>query len=79
LPANAHLQQRQKELLDERRRVAQELHNEARKRMRRMDRARGLSDDDLLEILRSRAAAKAKASPEAKATGKAKAKGEPSA
>ena len=46
--------------------------NEEKKRARRIERARGLSDADLLSIMASRAAAKAAA---AKARAKVKAKG----
>ena len=53
--------------------MAREIHNAQRKRMRLMERARGLSDSDLAEILQTRAVAKAQAV--AKAAAKAKAKG----
>ena len=46
---------------------------EEKRRFRRMDRARGLNDEDLLAIVASRAVAKAKAKPKAKAKAKAKA------
>ncbi len=54
------------------RRVSMNIYNEERKRQRLLDRAKGLSDDDLLMILSTRASAKAKA--QAKATGSARAK-----
>ena len=47
--------------------------NEERKRARILERARTLSNDDLLEILTSRAVAKAKAKPKAKGAAKCKA------
>ena len=48
--------------------------NEDRKRARILERARNLSNDDLLSILGSRAAAKANAKPKAKGAAKGKAK-----
>ena len=48
--------------------------NEERKRARLLERARNLSNEDLLAILGARAAAKAKPKAKAAAKGKAKAK-----
>ena len=54
--------------------------SEERRRTRRVERARGLTNDDLVAILGERAAAKAKpkAAPKPKANPKAKANGESS-
>ena len=62
------------QLTRQKRQIAIEIKNEERKRTRRIERARGLSDDDLLGIITARAAAKAKAKGNAKAKAKAKAK-----
>ena len=74
----AALRQRESELLAERRLLARETKNEDRKRRRLMERARGLSFDDLHLIVDQMAVAKAKAAakpkPKPKAKGKAKAK-----
>ena len=69
----AQLEQRKKELMAERNAVKRELKNEQRKRVRMMERARGLSDADLANILATRAAAKSKAAAKAKAKAKASA------
>ena len=69
----AQLEQRKKELMAERNAVKRELKNEQRKRVRMMERARGLSDLDLTNILATRAAAKSKAAAKAKAKAKASA------
>ena len=61
------------QLTRQKRQIAIEIKNEERKRTRRIERARGLSDDDLLGIITARAAAKAKAKGNAKAKAKAKA------
>ena len=66
------LQARRKQLLREREQVAREIRNAERKRARLLERARGLSNEDLLAVMGVRAVAKAK--PKAKAVGKAKAK-----
>ena len=74
----AALRQRESELLAERRLLARETKNEDRKRRRLMEKARGLSFDDLHRIVDQMALAKAKAAakpkPKPKAKGKAKAK-----
>ncbi|MDE0839248.1 MAG: hypothetical protein OSB41_09370 [Kiritimatiellae bacterium] len=66
------LQQRRKELRHERDVVNRDLRNAERKRQRLLERARGISDDDLLALVAARAVAKSNA--KAKAKGKAKAK-----
>ena len=68
----AALEERRRALQEERKSLAKEIRNEERKRKRRLEKARGLSNDDLLEIAASRAAqAKAKAGGKAKAKAKA--------
>ena len=67
----AQLEQRKRELQAQREIVKRDLRNEQRKRVRLMERARGLSDTDLTTILATRAAAKAKAKANAKASAKA--------
>ena len=68
----AALEERRRALQEERKALAKEIRNEERKRKRRLEKARGLSTDDLLEIAASRAAqAKAKAGGKAKAKAKA--------
>ena len=62
-----------KSALAEQRRLAMQIRNSERKRQRLMTRAQGLSDDDLLDILRMRATAKAKAASKAGAKAAAKA------
>ena len=71
----AELVQQQKDLKAQRRRLTMDLANENRKRVRLLEKAKGLSDADLMAILASRAAAKAKAKPKATPKAKAKAKG----
>ena len=68
----AALQLRRKELRQERDAVSKDLRNAERKRQRLLERARGLSDDDLLALVAARAVAKGHA--KAKANGKARAK-----
>ena len=65
------LEQRRREMLAERELLNREIHNAQRKRVRMMERARGLTDQDLLSIIASRATAKSKAA--AKTSAKAKA------
>ena len=65
----AQLEQRKKELQAQREIVKRDLRNAQRKRVRLLERARGLTDADLTSILATRAAAKAKA--KAKASAKA--------
>lgn len=71
------LAQRRRELIQERSRLNQQIKLEERKRARRVERARGLTDADLLGIIAARATAKMKAMAKAKAKqkGKAHAKG----
>ena len=66
----------QNDLETQRRATAKALAKEERKRKRAIELARGLSDEDLIGIIASRASAKAKAKAKAKgkAKGKAKAK-----
>ena len=70
----AQLQGDARLLLAERKRISKELKNEDAKRKRLMDKAKQLSDDDLVTILGARAEARTRAAAKAKA--KAKAKGE---
>ena len=63
----------QRRLLAERRRVQADIVKEGKKRKRLMEKARSLSDADLLAVMASRAQAKAQG--KAKGKGKAKAKG----
>ena len=72
--AVAALEERRKELRRERDAVAKELRNAERKRQRLLERARGLTDNDLLSILATRAAAKAVPKAKGKAAAKATAK-----
>ena len=65
------LEQRKKRLMAEKQQVARDLRNADRKRVRLLEKARGLKDSDLLDIIGSRAADKAKASAKAKAKAKA--------
>ena len=62
-----------KSALAEQRRLAMQIRNSERKRQRLMTRAQALSDDNLLDILRMRATAKAKAASKAGAKAAAKA------
>ena len=70
----SRLNQVKRDLHRERQRVAKELKAAERKRQKLVNRASGLSDDDLLAILGARASAKAKAKAAAKGKGKGKAK-----
>ena len=70
----AGLNARKRAIQQDRRRLAQDIKNAERKRTRCVEKARGLSDTDLVAILATRAAAKAKAVAKAKAKTKAKAK-----
>ena len=74
----AAMLRRQRELREERRRLQMDLNSSNRRRARLLERARGLTDADLLDIISARAAAKAKAKakpkPKAKAAAKGKAK-----
>ena len=65
------LEARRKQILRERDEVRRALRNEDRKRQRLIEKAKGLSNQDLMDILAARAAAKAKAKPKAKAKAKA--------
>ena len=62
----------QRRLLAERRRVQADIVKEGKKRKRLMEKARSLSDADLLSVIASRAQAKAQAKTKAKAKAKAK-------
>ena len=59
--AVAALNARKAELKREQRAVAKEIHNKQRKRARLLEKARGLSDAELLTVVSTRAAVKAKA------------------
>ena len=65
------LEQRKKELMAERAQLHKDIRNADRKRARLVERARGLSDSDLVSIMANRAAAKSKAAAKAKAKAKA--------
>ena len=67
----AELDLRRKQLAAEKEQIAKDIRNTERKRIRLMERAKGLSDSDLMAIVASRATAKAKASAKAKAKAKA--------
>ena len=67
------LENEKKRLYSEREALQKEIKNEERKRLRHKEKARGLSDADLLDIMAARAAAKAKAHAKAKVKAKAKA------
>ena len=62
------LEQRKKALRAERDQVNKDIRNADKKRARLVEKARGLSDDDLMNIIACRAAAKSKAAAKAKAT-----------
>ena len=63
----AELDLRKKQIAAEKERIAKDIRNTERKRIRLMERAKGLSDSDLMAIVATRATAKAKASAKAKA------------
>ena len=67
------LADQRRDLRTQREEVNHVTRSEERKRARILERARNLSNDDLLEILTSRAVAKAKAKPKAKGAAKCKA------
>ena len=68
----AALNSRRRALQEERKALLKEVRNEERKRKRRLEKARGLSNNDLLEIAAQRVAqANAKAAAKAKAKAKA--------
>lgn len=68
----AALEARRQAMRDERAQLLKEIRNEERKKKRRLEKARGLSNDDLLEVAADRAAqAKVKAKAKAKANAKA--------
>ena len=73
----ARLRQLRTDLAEQRKANAKALAGEERKRKRALDLARGLSDEDLIGIIASRASAKAKAKAKAKGKAKAKAAGAP--
>ena len=77
----AALKQRENQLLIERRTLLRDCKNEERKRRRLLEKARGLSHDDLHLLVGQMAAAKAKAAakPKSKAKAKGKAKADASA
>ena len=65
------LEQRKKVLRAERDQVNKDIRNADKKRARLLEKARGLSDDDLMNIIACRVAAKSKAAAKAKAKAKA--------
>ena len=67
----AELDLRKKQLAAEKEQIAKDIRNTERKRIRLMERAKGISDSDLMAIVAPRATAKAKASVKAKAKAKA--------
>ena len=68
------LAEQRRDLRKQRDELNRQIRNEERKRARLLERARNLSNDDLLSILGSRATAKANAKPKAKGAAKGKAK-----
>jgi hypothetical protein len=68
------LQERRRVMKRERDQLTRDIRNADRRRARVVERARGLTDDDLFNIMATRAAAKAKGSSKAKAKARAKAK-----
>ena len=64
--ALAALEARRARLQAERKEVKKAMHNEARKRKRLLAKAKGLSTDDLLNVVVMKATAKAKAEAKAK-------------
>ena len=61
------LDQRRRDLKREQQNISKEIKLENRKRQRLLEKARGLSDTDLLSVVATRAAAKAKAKAKARA------------
>jgi len=70
----AQMLQQRRDLANQRRVLSREIHNRLRRESRLVERARGLSDAQLLQLVAQRAVGKAKAKAKAKAKGKAKAK-----
>lgn len=69
----ADLEERRRALVQERKAVQKDLRNEQRKKRRLLDKAKTLSDGDLLQVIATRAKAKSVAEAKAKAKAKAKA------
>ena len=69
-----HLREQERALKDERKRIASEVRKETKKKARLVEKAKLLTDADLLAVLGSRAVAKAKAKGKPKGKAKAKAK-----
>ena len=67
----AALEEQRRRLAAERKEVLRTLRNEQRKRKRLIEKAKTLTNSDLMEVLGARAAAKAKAVAKAKAKAKA--------
>ena len=61
------LEERRKQLQNEKKEIKRELHNENRRRKRMLSKAKSLPSEDLLSIVAIRAAAKAKSKAKAKA------------
>ena len=72
--AFVELLERRKALKRERDQLTRDLRNADKRRVRLVEKARGLSDDDLVHILAARASAKAKAGARAKPKPRAKAR-----
>ena len=70
----AQMVQQRRDLENQRRIVSREIYNRQRRESRLVERARGLSDAQLMQIVAQRAVGKAKAKAKAKAKGKAQAK-----
>ena len=70
----AELEHEQRELQAQKRRLSMDIKNEQRRKTRLLEKARGLSNEELGAIIGMRAVAEAKAKAKAKANAKAKAK-----
>jgi hypothetical protein len=65
------LEDERRAIVEQKKKVSKDIKNEGRKRARLVEKAKNLSDDDLMEILSIRAQAKANAKAKAKAKAKA--------
>ena len=72
----AAIEEKRREAAKKRKELTRDLRNEDRKRQRVIQKARGLTEEDLLELLGSKARAKAKSKSAAIAKGTAKGQGE---
>ena len=66
----ANLDGRRKSLKREQQQISTEIRNEHKRRQRLLEKSRGLSDEELLSVISTRAAAKSKAKAKAKAKAK---------